>query len=188
MIKRISDFFYQLSSVGVTLTALLIFVLFSVLVLPGQTALAEEISRGTGSPDTSIIYRPSDLYRMAEAYGEQGRQAYIHARWSFDVGFPLVYAFFLVTSISWLAGHALSPGNLWRRANVLPLVAALFDFLENAATSLVMARYPARTLLVDILAPLFTLLKWVCVLGSFVLLVAGAFAVLWVFIRRARGR
>jgi hypothetical protein len=47
----------------------------------------------------------------------------------------------------------------------------LFDYLENLATSLVMARYPAQTIIVDLLAPTFTFLKWLLIGGSFALLV-----------------
>jgi hypothetical protein len=46
----------------------------------------------------------------------------------------------------------------------------IFDLLENTATSLVMGRYPAQTPVIDWLAPVFTLVKWVFVNGSFILL------------------
>jgi len=58
-------------------------------------------------------------------------------------------------------------------ANLVPILGMIFDYLENSSTSLVMLRYPARTPLVDFLAPLFTAIKWVFVGGSFVLLLIG---------------
>ena len=188
MCRRISDLLHDLSGTWVTLSALVVFVLFAALVLPGQAALAERIAAGAGSPDTSVFYTPSDLYRMAEVYGPQGRQAYIRARWTFDLAFPLVYAAFLSTAISWLWARAVSPDSLWRRGNVIPLLAAVVDFLENAATSLVMARYPARTAPAAMLAPVFTAVKWVLVAMSCVLLLAAAFAALWTAIRNRRRR
>ena len=57
-------------------------------------------------------HRPGD--RFAEAFGPAGRQAYIEARLTFDVIWPLVYAFFLITTISWLADRAFRPGSPWR--------------------------------------------------------------------------
>jgi hypothetical protein len=53
------------------------------------------------------------------------------------------------------------------------------DYAENLSTSLIMARYPARTPVIDWMAPLFTLAKWVLVGGSFVLLALLAVAAVW---------
>jgi len=173
MWKRISDWLHRISTEWVALAAVVVFVAFSAVVLPGQAAGAEEYSGEAGSPDTSLFYLAGDLYRMAEAYGERGRAAYVRARWTFDLIFPLVYTLFLVTAISWLYERAFPPGSPWRWANLAPVLGAAFDFLENASTSLVMARYPARTPGVDVLAPVFTFAKWCFVGGSFVLLFLG---------------
>jgi hypothetical protein len=58
-------------------------------------------------------------------------------------------------------------------------VGALFDYLENLSTSLVMLRYPAQTAVVDILAPVFTALKWGLLGVSFVLPFVGIVGALW---------
>jgi hypothetical protein len=184
MFKRLSDGLRRVSTGWVVLAALVIFLLFMAFVLPGQSRSAGEASGGAGSPDTSFFYSAGDLYRMAEAYGPEGRAAYVRARVTFDVAFPLVYTFFLVTAISWVFARAFPPASRWQRANLAPLAGALFDLLENAATSLVMARFPAQTPIAAALAPLFTLAKWVFVIGSFVLLFVGIAAALWRRIRR----
>ena len=49
----------------------------------------------------------------------------------------------------------------------------LFDYLENISTSLVMFRYPQQTPLIDFLAPIFTMLKWVLITSSFFILIVG---------------
>ncbi|MBN1149545.1 MAG: hypothetical protein JXA78_19950, partial [Anaerolineales bacterium] len=90
-----------------------------------------------------------------------------------------VYTFFLVTATSWLYARGFEQRNRWRLANLAPLAALLFDYLENLSTSLVMLRYPARTPVIDVLAPVFTLVKWLFVGCSFVLLLAGALVVAW---------
>ena len=102
MWKRISDRLHQVSNGWVALSALAIFLLFSALILPGQAANAESDTGSAESPDTSFYYSAGDLYRMAEVYGEQGRQAYVRARFTFDVIWPLVYTIFLSTAISWI--------------------------------------------------------------------------------------
>jgi hypothetical protein len=173
MWKRISDRLHQISNGWVALAALAIFLLFSALVLPGQAARAERDTGNAGSPDMSFYYSADDLYHMAEVYGKQGREAYVRTRFTFDVIWPLVYTMFLSTAISWVYIRAFTLNSRWQRANLAPVLGALFDYLENLSTSLVMLRYPVQTAVVDILAPVFTLVKWVFVNGSFVLLFAG---------------
>jgi hypothetical protein len=84
-----------------------------------------------------------DLYRMAEAYGEEGRRAYIRVRFTFDLIWPLVYLLFSATTTSWVFGKAFPPDSLWQRASLVPLLGTLFDYLENLSTSLVMLPLPA---------------------------------------------
>jgi hypothetical protein len=98
---------------------------------------------------------------------------------TFDVIWPVAYTLFLATALSWLYARAFAPGSPWRLANLAPVLGALLDYAENLSTSLVMLRYPARTPLVDTLAPLFTLTKWIFVGGSFALLLAGLVAGAW---------
>jgi hypothetical protein len=176
MLQRISEWLRQVSSGKVAAAGLLIFLLFSATVLPGQSATAEKYAGNVGSPDQSLFYSPADLYRMAEAYGAEGRQAYVRARFTFDLVFPLVYTLFLVTSISWLFGKAFAPDSRWQRANLAPLLGALFDFAENISAAAVIGRFPQRTPVLDVLASVFTPLKWVLVGGSFILLLVGMVA------------
>jgi hypothetical protein len=95
-----------------------------------------------------------------------------------------VYTFFLTTAISWLYARAFSTGSRWQRANLAPVLGMLFDYLENLSTSLVMLRYPHQTPVVDWLAPLFTSLKWILILGSFVLLLVGLMVAVWGWMNR----
>ncbi len=184
--KRISDWLRRISTGWVALSALIIFLLFTALVLPQQATKAEQETGSSDSPDTSFFYAPSDLYRMAESYGEQGRQAYVRARFTFDLVWPLVYTLFLATAISWVFGRAFAPDSPWQRANLAPLLGALFDYLENLSTSLVMLRYPDHTAVVDLLAPVFTALKWGLLGASFVLLLGGIAVAAWRWIKRKR--
>jgi hypothetical protein len=188
MWKWISDWLHQVSNGWVALSALAVFLLFSALVLPGQAARAETDTGGAGSPDTSFYYSVDDLYRMAEVYGKRGREAYVRARFTFDVIWPVVYTAFLSTAISWVYVRAFTPDSRWQRANLAPVLGALFDYLENLSTSLVMVRYPDRTPGVDILAPVFTSVKWVFVNGSFVLLLAGVVVGVWQWNKRRSKR
>ena len=186
MIKRLSQYFTRISRGWLVLLALLVFTVFIVFVLPAQSALAAETSGGAGSADTSFFYTASDLYKMAEAYGEQGRQAYIRARFTFDVVWPIAYFFFLTTAISWLFSKGLPDGSRWHLLNIAPVLGMLFDYLENIGASIVMARFPLHTAVIDVLTPVFSLLKWLFVSGSFFILVIAALLAIGQWIKSRR--
>jgi len=179
MTKRLSNWLMKITKPGVALLALVIFLYFMFWVLPAQSEKARVISGGAGTPDTSFFYTPRSLYNMAEVYGEQGRLAYVKTRFTFDLVFPLVYTFFLCTATTWVYRHAFKPDSLWQYANLIPLPGMLFDYLENIAASWIMLRYPAHTVAIDLFAPAFTVLKWVFISASFVLLLAGLAFALW---------
>lgn len=170
---KLSNWFIHLSRGWVAAAATVTFVLFMILILPQQARKAEEVSGGAGSPDTSFWYTDDDLFQFAELYGEDGRAAYVRARWTFDLVYPLVYAFFLMSTLSWLYSYATAGESPWRLTNLLPLFGMFFDYLENTAATVVMLRYPERALLAANLAPILSMLKWAFVMGSFVLLILG---------------
>jgi hypothetical protein len=182
----LSRWLYRISKGWLVVVAIVLFFVFTPVVLPQQAARFEDAAGPGPSPDQSFFYSPSDLYRMAGAFGEAGRAAYVRARWTFDVIWPLVYAFFLATTISWLGKRAFAEQSPWRLLNLVPVAGLLLDYAENICTSLVIGRYPAQTPVVDRLATVFTPLKWVFVGGSFVVLVAVAIAALVQWRRGAR--
>jgi hypothetical protein len=178
MLRKVSNLVGRLSSGAVTLLALVVFMLFTILVLPRQSA------GGTGgeearAPDLSFYYTADELNRMAEAYGAAGREEYVQARYRFDILWPLVYTLFLSTSISWLAKRSFLPGSPWQQANLVPILGMFFDLLENLATSAVMIHYPRLLPVTARLAGFFTLIKWALVGSSFLLLLACLAAFLW---------
>jgi hypothetical protein len=179
VVETISNWLRIKSTGWIALAALILFLLFSAIVLPRQAATTERETGGSASPDTSFVYTASDLYEIAESYGEQGREAYVRARFTFDLVWPLVYTLFLATGISWVFGKAFASDSAWQLANLTPFLAAGFDFLENVSTALVMLRYPDQTALVDLLAPVFTLLKWSLLGASFVLLIGASIYAFW---------
>jgi hypothetical protein len=184
VLNELSKFLIRASTGKVALLGVLIFLAFGVLVLPREAARAEQVSRGAGSPDTTLMYTREELYSLAEAYGSEGRRAYVRARYTFDIAFPFVYGFFLVTAIGWLLAKVTGAGNRLRMINLIPILGVLFDFLENLSTSIVMLRYPQETDLVAALAPILSLVKWIFVYGSFAVL--GVLVLIWV-VRRITG-
>jgi hypothetical protein len=169
MWKQLSNWIYRVSHGWVTLAAVLVFFLFTALVLPGQSSRAS-VSDQAGSPDLSIYYSAD----------------YIQARFTFDLIWPLVYTFFLVTTISWIYQRIFPAGSAWRMINLLPVWGMLGDYLENISTSIVMWRYPLTTPVVGWLAGLFTAGKWLLIVGSFIALLAGLTILVWNLISEGR--
>ncbi len=140
-----------------------IFALFMAFVLPGQAAKAAEGTPDGASFDTSFFYTPAQAFDRAAAHTPEARFAYVAARWSFDLAFPLVYGLFA------LAGWAFGLARLgpWLQARPrLALVALLgpaFDFAENIAATVIMASVPARPLGWGIAASIATPVKWLFV-------------------------
>lgn len=171
--RRLSAWIQRVSTGKMVIATLIIFIAFTALVLPGQAAQADQYSGPAGSIDTSFYYSPEDLLTTAEAYGEDGRAAYVRARWTFDVVWPLVYTAFLAAGISFLLDKAFPPKGSWQLLNLMPVFAMLFDLLENTAASGVMLAYPEQPVWLAWFASVFTPIKWVLVGDSFVLLLIG---------------
>jgi hypothetical protein len=166
-IERISNWIVNISKGWLVMVGLLIMLLFVIFVLPEQASRSVEISGTSSSPDTSFFYTASDLYQSAEDFGKPGRQAYIRSRWTFDLIFPMVYVLFLTTGISWLFKAINTHDKRWGLTNLLPLLGGLFDYLENVATSTVMAIYPERINILMQTASAFSMLKWIMISLSF---------------------
>ena len=167
--------------------AVVLFAIFTALVLPAQAEAGAFYTDRYAAPDTAVWYSPGDLYAAAEAWGRDGRAAYVRARVTFDVVWPIVYGAFLLTTLAWVWARATDAGSRWRRVALLPVVAVMLDYAENICTATVMARYPAPTPVLAELAPLFTAGKWLTLSAGFVLLGIGLIIALATG-RRARGR
>jgi hypothetical protein len=173
---KLSAWIQKVSTGKVVLVTLAIFIAFTALALPVEAARVDDYNKEVGSVDTRFYYSPNDLFRIAEAYGEKGRQDYVRARWTFDVIWPLVYTVFLATAMSYLLTKAFSHQGGWQLLNLLPVSAMIFDFLENAAASGVMLAYPDQPFWMAWLASVFTPIKWVLVGDSFALVMIGLVA------------
>lgn len=182
--RRLSEWLYQMVNLPVFLGAMGVFVVFVVFILPKMAGRLRMITGVERSPDTSLFYKATDLYAMAEAYGVEGRAYYIYQRFTFDLIWPVVYLLFFIALITYLLRY-LPASSRWRLLNLLPLAAFWFDLLENSGAAYLMYRYPLPVPLVATLVPLFTLCKWLLiVLSSLAVLVA---VILLITAKRATG-
>lgn len=179
MVKKLSKWIDKISTGKLVVISLVVFMVFTAVVLPWQSAKSEEFSRDAGGIDTSFFYTPEKLYQTVEAYGEEGRQEYIKARWTFDLAWPLVYTFFLATATAYVFRRSYGTESRTRWLNLVPVAGMAFDYLENLAVTIVMILFPNKFIWLGWVASAFTLVKWGLVIGSFILLLVGL--LLWGF-------
>jgi hypothetical protein len=173
LLSQISKILYKKIGLKTWLASLIIFLLFMIFVLPQVAAYTKNIT-GTGeSPDGSYWYSASELYHLADEYGEEGRNYYVVSRFTFDIVWPLVYLFFLSSSLTVLF-RKVNRYPLFQYLHLLPFGGVVFDFLENMSASIVMWRYPEKTPIIAELTPIFTFVKWNFIYVSFACLLVGA--------------
>jgi hypothetical protein len=171
ILNTLSLWFNRKITLPVFIVAALIFTGFIIFVLPAVSATTKEITGSSLSPDTSFFYSVDTIYQIAEEYGEAGREYYINSRFTFDVVWPVVYGFFLVSALSLIFKKPIA-GKSFHMFSLLPLFAMIFDFLENITLAYVMFIYPL-TSFVAYVAPYFTLMKWLLIYLAFVLVIIG---------------
>ena len=188
MVERVAERLARGVRGWMAMGAVVLFALFTAMVLPAQAEAGAFYTVRYAAPDTSVWYFPDDLYAAAEAWGRDGRAAYVHARVTFDVIWPMVYGTLLMTTLAWVWARGTASGSRWRGVALIPVVAVALDYAENICTATVMARYPARTPVLAELAPLFTASKWLTLSASFMLLGIGVIIALTARWRARRSR
>lgn len=168
--QRLSQFFYRVGNISTLVIALALFSVFIGIVLPAESEKSAEKTGSSRSPDTALFYQSEELYSIAEEYEAEGRTAYVKARYTFDIAWPLAYTFFLTVALTFFLKSI--PPSRWKLLNLLPTAGMVLDFLENAGTSIVMLRFPSETPVIAHITPFFTLFKWLSIYASFAVLVA----------------
>jgi hypothetical protein len=152
----------------IALLSLVVFVLFTATVLPAEAARSFDLGL-VESIDTSFFYSATRLYEIIESYSYEVRLRYIYQRFSFDLVWPLVYGFFIISS-TWYLIKDLN-FKFKNTIKYLPIIAVIFDFLENILVSLLMYLYPIQINLLGWVASFFTSLKWITLSSSFILII-----------------
>ena len=186
MMKQISDWLIRISSNLLMISVTLILLLFIFLFLPGKQGIEKPDGTSVMIPDILFHYTPEQLYETAGNLGKTGRSAYIRMHRRFDIVWPMVYGGFLSVSISWagtktsrIKKNTKTIPDFLLRLNIIPLTAVLFDFLENMLTSAVMRHYPEYRGCITLMAPTATMLKWILIYFSILILVT--YILVWGF-------
>ncbi len=189
-----------LSKPSILALALMLLVAFYLFGYPAMGALMVKHTPRGAEFDTVFVYSPAEAVHKASLYDATGRSAMISLHWTYDLAFPVAYGFFLASA--WAFGLRLVAGTTGKPRYFLlfvPLAAVLFDLLENASVSVLLAMVGsgppgstshAAVRIAAVIACVSTALKWAFVLtafaGAMILPAAGVAAS--VFRKRKAGR
>ena len=178
MLDTISALLHKYARGWLVIVLLAGVIAFNLVVLPRQEANLRTLSGGTGWLDPHFFYTPEQAYSMIQAYGESGRQAYRTFALTGDILYPILYTLCLGLLMTWLFERGFAHGSSMQKLNIVPLGAWFFDLLENLSIVAMLSLYPAMLAGMAWMAALFTLLKWLFVGMTMVLILAG-FGMAW---------
>lgn len=146
---------------------------FNAAVFPNQQATVQAASGGTGPIDVLLFYTPEKVYSMVASYGDVGRADYRLFELTGDIIYPIVYTLFFSLAITWLFQRGFPSNSVMQKYNVTPCGGWLFDLFENLGIVAMLSVYPSTPALLAWVTALFTVLKWLFVTASGVLMLIG---------------
>ena len=121
---------------------------------------------------TCASTHPPGCSRVPGGCGEPGRLAYVHLQLA-DLLYPAISGLFLASALAMVLVRLARPSSVVVAAAALPLLGAIFDYLENTAAWGSLAVYPESAMTSDLLG-YATVAKQVCSWASWALLVVAA--------------
>ena len=129
---------------GLALVVLPMVLALNLLDLPYSVPRIRHISGGADILDVKLFYTADQAYALLAAYGPTGRHVYLWGLATVDMVLPLLYSVLLAVALTLALRPILRPSSPLRLLNLLPLLAGLCDYLENAAILTLLAHYPQR--------------------------------------------
>jgi hypothetical protein len=177
-----SELFLKIASLPAVLVAAFVFVVTSVLFFRfNPTNAIEARFKDALNHDLFVrtglgLHGPRKLYAMLDAYTDADYRAHYKSLY-LDFIYPLIYSFALALIIVHLQNHFRPPdATVSPYPVLLPLAAAVADYLENLCQLLILRRYQAkhtRANALVIFSVMMTAVKILLWLVSVLLIIAG---------------
>lgn len=140
------------------------------------------------STDQTWFYKPRKLFDMLDKYSPEDREAHVQFIY-LDLAYPVIYSLTLAILLAsllpvWLpALHAKFPYLI-----LLPVAAAIFDYLENLSMLWIVCRYSAnyRPSGLAIFSSAMTIFKLLLLSGTLLLLAVGFFVLIYKVLKKTR--
>lgn len=173
MLIKLSDTLRKYANGWLVLVFLAGEIFFNAVVLPGQQAKIQAGSGGAGPIDLQFFYTPEKVYGMIASYSEDTRASYRTFELTGDILYPIVYTLFFSLAITWLFQRGFSSKSAMHKYNVVPFGAWLFDLFENLCIVAMLSVYPSTPAALAWASAIFTLIKWLFVIPTVLLLLVG---------------
>ncbi|MGI9329670.1 MAG: hypothetical protein ACR2QB_03055 [Gammaproteobacteria bacterium] len=183
----ISATLHRASSVWTLIAATALYGFFLTSIMPQQAQDSAAYAGDWGGPDQHFFYTPAELYTHIPTWTDAGRRDYIEFRLGWDIGWALVYTFWLVTATSLALRGAFPAGHPRRLLNLPVLLPGLLDLAENLAGIVLVANADTRLDLLAWLTAGLTASKWLTLIGAHVILVYALSKAIVQAIRRRLG-
>jgi hypothetical protein len=128
--------------------------------------------------DVRSFYTPSDVQQLMQALGPQGRNLYAITEVTLDLLFPFVYGGLLALLLVRLYDCRTA-----RSLVVIPVIAIVFDLLENLSAFTLSLTYSGQPSPLAWAGAAFTLIKYVAGLASLAIVSWGALRGTWLLFR-----
>jgi hypothetical protein len=149
---------------------LVLIVLFNAVFFPlPRKKLLQEDTLSGHLLDTRMFYSPNEAYALIESYGEEARMLYWKMALVVDNPYAVVYGLALVLILLFAFSRAFPDSRLLKKLAFLPVLAALFDVMENGSISYLIISFPEQHVSIVKLASFCTSMKWLLI-GTSVLL------------------
>lgn len=143
-----------------------IFLIAIFTILPLMENMIINTTGANVTPDSSFFYSASELHSIVSKYSDIGIDAYIKSRWTFDLLWPVLYFYFMISVL--IRFKYVIKSNIMRTFIItLPLLAMSFDILENILCSFYMARFAEPLVVIAKFAAFMSAMKWIFVFASF---------------------
>ncbi len=159
ILYQYSDFIRKYASGKNILLSLAVFILFQV-ILGFCSHYIKAESQNAGVLDIGFGYSAEEVYtQYLDKFTDKGIQYYKMAE-TVDLLYPLVYAILLSLTISWGFSGVISANNPLKILNLLPLLAADLDYLENIGVFALLFTHPEKWMFMASWTSTFGVLKW----------------------------
>ena len=176
MFKKISDFFYSISTGRVVLVLFVMYLLFNAVILP---YCSERIDPGGTVKvlDLAFGYHTQEAKQVLEAFGEEGRKTYFFVDSVIDIAYPIIYTLFNILLFGFFLRQFFPKGTKYQWINLVPLITMLFDFGENIHILRLIRQYPDLHSSTVLMASVLGMIKWI--LGISIMLFSVLLFIAW---------
>ena len=149
---------------------LLLTIIIGAILMAGIQPQMLTLTGGLPVLDVRPSYTFNDAEEFLTALGSSGRQLYTYHQ-VVDTFFPLVYALTMALVLAALVKRVFPDSTGPRALVLLPLVVAVFDYLENVLIATQISSYPLLSPDIFAAASAMTGAKWILMAASFVAII-----------------